>query len=357
MKALFISGSNQYGVVTQFLTGMKQDLEMLDVSIDQMYLGDEEGKAQAVEVLDKLSEYDFIVSFNTLGLDIPQVVQYGNSGQLFVFLVDHPVHLLKRFIGLKVKVMCVDEEHVAFCRMCNIEALFFPHAVGTNEVNSAELIQFEQKSDEILFPVSYFDLEKSREKLTPVWHEIESILANSSNITRFWQNLGVLPLGNRPATVQLNENVLRISILVDFYLRASSRQHFLEKYANAGISLTVTGNNSAKYQELFPQHRYEEALNFTDLKQRIANTRYLAHNSPGFERGYHERVITPLSLGTLVLSEVPFLHQAFPGGVIQYQDISTVDALTYDEMAKHSFDKVQQRHTWKAQWQPILESF
>jgi hypothetical protein len=60
-------------------------------------------------------------------------------------LVDHPLHLLRRFIGLNVKVVCVDQELVGFCQLCQIDAIYFPHAIGEQQINSYEEITFSKK--------------------------------------------------------------------------------------------------------------------------------------------------------------------------------------------------------------------
>ena len=193
-----------------------------------------------------------------------------------------------------------------------------------------------------------------QKKLQPVWHQIEGALAKSSSISRFLQYLGVLPLADRPSVVQLNENILRISVFADFYLRARARQQFLDDCEHKGIQLTVVGRNVEKYQQAGSGHHFEQALSFEQLKSRIRHARFIAHNSPGFERGFHERVITPLSMGTLVLSDVRFLKQHFGTAVIAPEDASSVTAKQYNEASRQAQQSIKEKHTFKAQWQPLL---
>ena len=70
LKALFISGSNQYGVVTHFLNGMQSDLSLLGIEVDELNVGSEELKQQTLKTLAPIAQYDFIVSFNGVGLDV-----------------------------------------------------------------------------------------------------------------------------------------------------------------------------------------------------------------------------------------------------------------------------------------------
>ena len=361
MKALFIAGTNQYGVVTHFLNGMQSDLSLLGIEVDELNVGTEELKQKTLQTLSPLIQYDFIVSFNGVGLtdqiDGVLIQDLAKSKPFFLFLVDHPIHLLTRFIGLNVKVLCVDQEHVGFCQLCNIDAIYFPHAVSIKDSLDIQSIDIQDRNNEILFPVSFFDLEAAKLKLKPVWHQVSDILKTSTSITRFMQQLGVLPLGNKAASVQLDENIRRISIFADFYIRARSRTEFLKQSAENDLHLTVIGRSSDKYKHNFPQHYYEDAIPFEDLRERMSKARYVAHNSPGFERGLHERVVMPLSMGTLIVSAVPFIQHSFIEGSIQ--TCSTANHQTnhnYQQSSTEVQKEVLMHHTWKVRWEKLLNN-
>jgi hypothetical protein len=89
----------------------------------------------------------------------------------------------------------------------------------------------------------------------------------------------------------------------------------------------------------------------------MSKARYVAHNSPGFERGLHERVVVPLSMGTLVVSEAPFVQESFTEGSIQKS--LTVNSQTdeqYRRVSKDSQVKVLTEHTWKVRWEKLLNN-
>jgi hypothetical protein len=359
LKALFITGTNQYGVVTHFLKGMQSDLSILGIEVDELNVGSEKLKHQTSQNISTLSQYDFIVSFNAVGLDVEivgsSVQDFSKIKPVFIFLVDHPIHLLKRYIGLNVKVLCIDQEHVGFCQLCNIDAVYFPHAVSVKNSLEQECVAVQDRNNEILFPVSFFDLESAKLRLKPVWHQVSGILETSTSITRFMQQLGVLPLGSRAALVPLDENIRQISIFADFYIRARSRFEFLKQSTQNGLQLTVIGRSCDKYKNDFPQHVYEDAMPFIDILERMSKARYVAHNSPGFERGLHERVVVPLSMGTLVVSAEPFIQQSFVKGSIQ--TCSTAYGLTDDSYQQNSTEaqlEVQNKDTWKVRWEKLL---
>jgi hypothetical protein len=361
LKALFITGSNQYGVVSHFIQGMQVDLGSMNVQIYELDVGSQQSLEKTLRGVEPLSKYDFIVSFNAVGLDTvvggESIADHANKRPTFVFLVDHPIHLLKRFIGLDVKVLCVDQEHVAFCQLCQIKAIYFPHAISQQYIDNQDKLSYEQKQDEVIFPVSFFDMKSAQTKLKPVWHQISTIVDKSPNITRFMQLLGVLPMGNRPATVQLDENIQRICIFADLYIRGRLRNQFLRECSDNNLKLSVVGRGSLRYQEAFPLHQYSDAIPFEQLLQRMSAARYVAHNSPGFENGLHERVIYPLALGSLVVCDLPFVKNQFMSAIRTTHNASQVDADTFQKLSLQAQLSIQQQHTWRARWEPLLKQF
>ena len=131
----------------------------------------------------------------------------------------------------------------------------------------------------------------------------------------------------------------------------------MQHSAENNLQLTVIGRSSVNYKADFPQHTYEDAIPFADMLKRMSKARYVAHNSPGFERGLHERVVVPLSMGTLVVSETPFVQDSFIKGSIQ--KISTVNLQTneeYQQVSEDSQVKVLTDHTWKVRWEKLLNN-
>ena len=135
------------------------------------------------------------------------------------------------------------------------------------------------------------------------------------------QLLEVLPLGIRPASVQLYENIQGICNFADFYIRGRQRQQFLHDCTDKNLKLCVIGRQSNRYKDTFPSHQYEEAMPFEQLLQRISMARCVAHNSPGFQRGLHERVTYPLALGSLVICNLPFVKNQFQHAIQAIQAI------------------------------------
>ncbi|PKG98111.1 hypothetical protein [Paraglaciecola sp. MB-3u-78] len=131
---------------------------------------------------------------------------------------------MQRFIGLPFTVLNVVQEHEGFCQLFRIKSIWFPHAVGEDEIRTLAKGEHEAKTDEILFPAIYLNLEEVHKRLKPVWHQVGQILEQCPDVTRFMQVLGVLPSGNLAATVQLDENVRRIVVFADLYVLAKRRE-------------------------------------------------------------------------------------------------------------------------------------
>jgi hypothetical protein len=356
LKALFITGSNQYGVVAHFLREMRKDLSLLSFESDLLDVSNDETFKNTAASIAKLSDYNFIVSFNGVGLDVnidgQQVSNFTSSSTtLYIFLVDHPIHLIHRFIGLPVTVLCVDQEHMGFCQLCGIKSIWFPHAVGKHEIRTLTKSEHEAKTDEILFPVSHFNLEEARKRLKPIWHQVGQILEQCPDVTRFMQAFGVLPSGNIAATVQLDENVRRIIVYADFYMRAKRREAFLETCQQHNRKLTVIGNGSHKYLEKFSLHDYQSAIPFAQLLERMSKAKYVAHNSPGFQMGLHERVVLPLARGSAILTDANYVKKQFPSvsfAPVQKELSPSLEAINAAQIQLTE-------HTWYAQWKDVLK--
>tara|TARA_Y100000033_G_scaffold51239_1_gene64947 strand:+ start:10497 stop:11588 length:1092 start_codon:yes stop_codon:yes gene_type:complete len=360
LKALFITGNNQYGVASHFLNGMQQDFASSGIESIELSLHNAEAIAHAEQQLKSDLDYDIVISFNGLGLDIVdngQRILEECGKPLYIFLVDHPLHLLPRFLGTKGTVLCVDKEHVTFCQLCGIKALFFPHAISAELMKEEAIVPEQEKSNEWLFPVSFFDVSHWREKLAPTWANIAPLVNQSQSVTRFMQLVGVLPLGKRPPTLELNNNVLQICRMVDYYLRAKARQDCLVFFAQQGHKLTVIGKGVQRYQSITDFHDYQPAIDSDALLTRIKQAKFVVHNSPGFELGLHERIVQPMALGTHVITyDAGYVKHVIGDGVFlpTSQQAPHVDTDYYNGFAASNREAILSRHSWKVRFNNLL---
>ncbi|MCV2885477.1 hypothetical protein OE749_12300 [Aestuariibacter sp. AA17] len=360
MRALMVVGENRYGVVSSFVNGLADALKQKSIDVSLLSVENDTCVADSVLALESGIDFDFVVSFNGLGLDLQVSGQRDylkHVGKpIYVLLVDHPLHLFSRFYGANVTVLCVDQEHAAFCQLCGIDALYFPHAADENWL-AEPVTGFEDKTDEIIFPASHFSLMHWRKKLEPVWSQVGEMIDGTQSITRFMQAIGILPIGEHAATTPLDENLKTVCMFVDFYQRAKKRREALHHAEEKGVRLTVVGADASRYKEVSDFHHYEDAMPFSDLCLRIKHARYGFHNSPGFERGLHERLMMPLALGTLtIIDDVPFAQHAIHPA-LQYLNLasfSPLDGDSYVNIQHILRAEIAQNHTWNNRADTLL---
>lgn len=361
MKALILTGENQYHVVSHFIDGIMADLALMNIAADNLSMASESEILLGVKQLAPLIDYQFVISFNGVGLrqfhrDY-NIVEFSQHSPCFVLCVDHPIYILKRLLHVpRATLLCVDKEHVSFARQCGFSAVYFPHAVSYALAENYKQVPPNRKSNTYLFPVSYLDLDTSKARLAPVWNELGYIIEQCKSITPFMQAIGLMATHDTPANRQLDENLFRVCILVDQYLRAREREICLRYFQFQDKKLTVIGNGVNRYEKRFGLHDYLDPADFSTLFQRIAAAQYVVHHTPGFESGLHERVIYPLMLGTPVLTvDTPFINQVFPDftrNVTEKESIP-VSTVTPDQQTQMR-EQILNSNTWYHQLTELL---
>ena len=251
-------------------------------------------------------------------------------------------------------MLCVDHEHVKFCELLGFTAHYFPHAVSAHSVTPEKFIPVNAKINEIIFPASYIDRQACRDKLAPIWDKISNFINQVINVTHFMQCLEALPLPGETEKVVLSPQTLSKCLWIDQYLRARDRENILLKCAQQNIKLTVIGKGAQQFRSHCDFHTYESQLDIEELHQRMRKAKYVVHQSPGFIAGLHERVVMPLALGTLELTDEPFVKAALPN-VVTLNELTTIDDVIYDYKVDMCAAQVMNDHTWLHQLTPIMQ--
>jgi hypothetical protein len=361
VRLLFMSANNQYGVVSTFIDEMISDISLLNHHVDHINITSIPVFVEELSKLD-LGSYDAVVSFTGIGLDfefngeaIIKTFQSNPSCKVYVYLVDHPIYQMIRFFQFDVTLLCVDKDHVQFAKACNMNAVYLPHGVCSSTLVEPKLEIIAAKQDEILFPVSYFDVHKAKQPLEPIWHDIGDLIESSRNITDFMQKIGLMPFNGRPSTRSLDNNLHNICIKTDQYQRALKRQNLLLDCNNANIKLTIIGRDVEQYSTVAPLHEYLPMENFSDLRKRIAKAKFLLHQQPGFENGLHERIIESAAQNTLVItqdkSSIPHLQPL----LLDFDEAQNINNEEYLKRLQACEQDIA-AHTWKSLWEEILEN-
>ncbi|GGW73549.1 glycosyltransferase [Alteromonas halophila] len=362
MHALLLTGQNQYGVVSHFLAGIIADLKQMAIDTALLNAESPDTLKAGLETLPSLSSFDFVISFNGVGLgkwpDGTDVCALAPSIPIYVFCVDHPIHVLRRIWGMKVRLLCIDQEHVQFASLCGFKAEYFAHAISSAKTNRYSQTATEYKHDTVLFPASYIDKNYYHKQLASCWDNLGYAIEQCTSVSRFMEVICVLPAAGKPARLGLDKHVLKLCILVDKYLRAKQREARLHYFDAEDVTLTVVGRQSEKYQSVAPRHHYSAGLPFDDLLTAMSTARFVVHHSPGFERGLHERVVYPLAMGTPVVAvDCPYVNQTMGSGVVTpAQFFAGIDDKDYDRRRTQARQQVFRHHTWLCRLEKMLST-
>lgn len=339
-------------MVTHFFNGIQRALETMGYLVDVLYCDSAETISEGYKELAPIEAYEHLFSFNGNGLgkisSSFNTLDFAKNKPAFVFCVDNPIHVLPRFFGHPVNILCVSKEHVSLMQQLGHSAYFFPHAVMDCEKIYPKT-RYDRKYQEILFPISFMSSELLKNSLRPVWDQLGEAIEASTNVTDFLRVIGVVSTAFSPARTRFNENIRRIAVLVDQYLRARDRELCLLEFASRRTKLKVIGRDSQKFSKVTDYHQYYEAIDFTKLCKEISLSKWVLHQSPGFEEGIHERVIYPLVCGTPVMTfKSPYVNQAMrKKGVV---DVTLTqhfeDEARYSQIIAEGKLEVQSHHTW-----------
>lgn len=352
-KVLFFSGSFQYGVADNFIQGLIQALNAHHYDVIQIDLSN---KPDLKQQLSAAIEYEIAFSFslNALGNDLLPYLAKARAAPFYTLLLDHPLHSLQRFFGTHMTLLCVDQQHVRFAQALGIPAHFFPHAVTVNEAESQENTSARQG---ILFPASYFDPNRHLPAIQQYFPLAAGLMQQHSidNITDLLLALDFMQ-PDKAARITLDKHSITLLVYCDLYLRGRKRNQLITQCADAGISLNIVGNGWKPEQQI-AAHQYLPAESFTMLQQRIASSRYVLHQAPGFTHALHERLLYPLLYNTPVLTQDnTFLQQYFGNNdsICFYQDIRHLKAML-DSAGNANNTQGRQRALQKEQWHHRLQ--
>lgn len=359
-SVLLFYGSFQYGVVDDFITGIKRAFELKGYVVNEINLKGITTNEQLLQQLSLIepSSLKLIFSVNALAVEFVGKLPQFSSIPFYTYLVDHPLHLLPRFIGTKAKILCVDKEHVTFLAQLGIQAQFWPHAVCETEFLE-DKIPFSEKQG-ILFPASFLNEENSFVEIAKIAPNIASRLADPDirNVSDVLRLFGFIQPGVAP-TVQLNGAIVALLRQCDFYLRGRDRNKLISDCHHAGIQLTIVGRNWDKSHQ-YDTHKYMPPLPFNELKNLISHSRFVLHHPPGFDQGQHERITYSLARGTCVLSSTTsYLLELYgnDNGVVFYdsldKQISSITENSYNQWINNASNIIK-NETWNFRTAMIL---
>ena len=358
-QVLVFNVKSQYDVVDDFVQGLSDAVlqfglqpVLVDVTTDS-----------EVDLRPLLKHAVLALSVNAVGADLYSRFPELEAIDFYTLLIDHPLHLLGRFFNRPVKLLCVDKNHVDFCKALGSIAYFCPHAVNPARAELSAVHDGREKRG-ILFPATYMPASKYLSEIEQIFPQILPLLhhADITDIHTLLLHLGFMQ-PNKEQALPLTSATAKLLSTCDLYFRAVSRQQLIDDCAENDIALTIIGNGW-QHASQHALHQYLPAETFSALLRRIAASKYLLHHNPGFRQGQHERIVYAMLLGTPVIAQqTDYLLQRYGerGSIILYQQVSDLKELSsavtlqvYSHLTTSSQQQVVNEETWQARLEPFL---
>lgn len=356
-KIIIIQGQAQYNAARCFVDSLSKALQQienlkvfkLDITISTSF----------AEVMSQVeaAEAEVVFSVNGIGAEVINSIPIIQRPQFITWLLDHPVYHFSRLMLVKPVVLCVDNEHVAFCQRLGLNACFFPHAT---ESPMPQRLDIESKQG-ILFPASGADKTVLLDQLAQQAPDIAQLLTEDST-TDLTDVMQVLRLDKIQDSVLAQQNVISLLLLCDNLLRTIKRNKLVADCAEQNIELTIVGNGWHKTPR-YKQHTYLPAQDFSQLQALMAQSRFVLHHNPGFRQGLHERILYSIQQGTLVLCQAQLFLQSKYGDkagvkffqhVIDIPELMCVSDNEYINQLRQSQLISQAADTWQIRAQTLL---
>lgn len=356
-KILILQGQAQYNAARCFVRSLTQALLQIEtINVFELDITMSTSLAEMISQVEA-SEVDIVFSVNGIGAEVIKSIPISQRPQFITWLLDHPVYHFSRLMLVKPVVLCVDNEHVAFCQRLGLNACFFPHAT---EQPMSQPLDIKSKQG-ILFPASGADKTVLLNQLVQQAPEIAQLLAEDSTAD-LTDVMRVLQLDKIQHSVLAQQNVISLLLLCDNLLRTIKRNKLVADCAEQDIVLTIVGNGWHKTPQ-YKQHTYLPAQDFSQLQALMGQSRFVLHHNPGFRQGLHERILYSIQQGTQVFCQSQsFLQSKYgeTGAVKFYQNVNNIPQLMnvsdedYIKQLRKSQHITQADDTWQIRAQTLL---
>ena len=326
-----------------------------------------------------LNGYDILFSFDEIGADIYNFVNYKPF--FWTFLVDHPFYLHERLklLSGNVMVSCVDRRHVDYIDKFykNISyTCFMPHGGITGTVPSP--IPFDDRKYNVSFLGSLGRLNDIKEVIHSLHEEydnfideiVESVMADMSIDleTVIYDTLTDFDISfDSQSFTELTFSFRAIDALRRFFKRSSMICSLVE----AGLNIDIWGNG----WEQLPDYNGRRDLlhihgmaDYLEAKSIMHDSRFVLCDMPLFHDGSHERIFAAMQAHAIALTDKSlFLEEIFTDKEnIIFYDIdeistlaSTLNKITENNSTANSIIKnahsIAKEHTWRHRTSEMVE--
>lgn len=338
-----------------------------------------------------------LVTFNFIGLRGESVFQTESGRSIWQeenlpilnILVDHPLyyHSCLKEAGERMRVFCVDREHVGYVRRFypGVKVEFLPlagnelfvsqkdgeHGIHRTHCEDVpEPVLYGQRTFDLVFTANYVSMEMLEEKVKALDDDYrifyrritEDLIADPAQsvdavMERHIRNeLGAVPEEQLCAAMSG-------MIWIDLFVRSYFREKVVQTLADAGIIVRVFGADWEKIHCKKPQNVRTSGgkVNSAACVQAMRDARIALNVMPWFKDGAHDRVFTAMLQGTAVLTDdsrylreecrdgenICFYSlralQQLPDQVVSLLE----DPVRMAELAERGYRMAEKRHRWK----------
>lgn len=335
-----------------------------------------------------------LVTFNFIGLRGEAVFQTESGRSIWQeenlpvlnILVDHPLyyHSCLKEAGERMRVFCVDREHVGYVRRFypGVKVEFLPLAGnelllsdgdgehGTYRADVPEPVLYGQRTFDLVFAANYVSMGMLEEKVKALDDDYrifyrritEDLIADPAQsvdavMERHIRNeLGAVPEEQLCAAMSG-------MIWIDLFVRSYFREKVVRTLADAGIIVRVFGADWEKIHCKKPQNVRTSGgkVNSAACVQAMRDARIALNVMPWFKDGAHDRVFTAMLQGTAALTDDSrYLREECRDGEnicfyslraleqLPDQVVSLLeDPVRMAELAERGYRMAEKRHRWK----------
>lgn len=362
--------------------------EICFIDYERMY----ESMDAMLHFLDR--EETALVTFNFIGLRGETVFQTESGRSIWQeenlpvlnILVDHPLyyHSCLKEAGERMRVFCVDREHVGYVRRfypgLKVEflplagnELLFSHGDGehgTHRADVPEPVPYGRRTVDLVFTANYVSMEMLEEKVKALDEDYrifyrritEDLIADPAQSVdavmerHIRDELGAVPEEQLCAAMSG-------MIWIDLFIRSYFREKVVQTLADAGIIVRVFGADWEKIHCKKPQNVRTSGgkVDSAACVQAMRDARIALNVMPWFKDGAHDRVFTAMLQGTAALTDDSrYLREECKDGEnICFYSLKTLEQLPDQvarllddpvrtaELADRGYRMAKKRHTWK----------
>ena len=338
-----------------------------------------------------------LVTFNFIGLRGESVFQTESGRSIWQeenlpilnILVDHPLyyHSCLKEAGERMRVFCVDREHVGYVRRFypGVKVEFLPlagnelfvsqkdgeHGIHRTHCEDVpEPVLYGQRTFDLVFAANYVSMEMLEEKVKALDDDYrifyrritEDLIADPAQsvdavMERHIRNeLGAVPEEQLCAAMSG-------MIWIDLFIRSYFREKVVQTLADAGIIVRVFGADWEKIHCKKPQNVRTSGgkVNSAACVQAMRDARIALNVMPWFKDGAHDRVFTAMLQGTAALTDDSryLREECRDGENICFYSLRALeqlpdrvvslleDPVRMAELAERGYRMAEKRHRWK----------